>query len=564
MSATGSNGNENTAGSDPGEPQAHRVRGAASGWEAAPGVWRPQPSGSAGHDAVPGAVPRARRAGSVPARGVSALDAGPEPEVDGVPLRSRGGGADTPHAVVPTPLLAAEAVRLVDAAHSKRARMVSAIGLPAVFLAATGVAVMPTVANAASSSSNSNSTTTSAACAAGSKTVANPAAKAGATTPSSSAPSSAPSSSSAKAGSAQAKPGVPLPTSAPSTPRGSAPSARPSSAPSGTTTPAKNAPTTAPTAPAPTSKSTTPAAPSSTPSPSSSATWWNPLSWLGTTVNGVFNPAPSSSSSNSTVNKLSTTPAADPASSTSSPSPILSIGLGGSSSSPSTPPSTKPSSDPTSKPSVPSTPQPSSSGSSAPSKAPSSSAPSTNPSGPVVVNGTTLPAAPATVCVAAADPTALREVEWHLDASSLTLNHQRFDGFHDIQTGDGKTVTVMFVHAESIQLTDMVTYNEDGKTRIYSDGGKGKTVTLTNVELHVLQQKGTVIAPLPLGPVTLGPPGEAGTDFGSTLAMLALESNIDLGPTIMTDVHVDQYTMTSDTLNIPHFNVGLTNSTPGY
>jgi len=29
-------------------------------------------------------------------------------------------------------------------------------------------------------------------------------------------------------------------------------------------------------------------------------------------------------------------------------------------------------------------------------------------------------------------------------------------------------------------------------------------------------------------------------------------------------VHVDQYTMTSDTLNIPHFNVGLTNSTPGY
>jgi len=144
------------------------------------------------------------------------------------------------------------------------------------------------------------------------------------------------------------------------------------------------------------------------------------------------------------------------------------------------------------------------------------------------------------------------------------LIHQRFDGFHDIQTGDGKTVTVMFVHADQIQLTDMVTYNEDGKTRIYSDGGKGKTVTLTNVELHVLQQKGSVVAPLPLGPVTLGPPGEAGTDLGSTLAMLALESNIDLGPTIMSDVHVDQYTMTSDTLNIPHFNVGLTNSTPGY
>jgi len=564
LSATGSNGNENTAGSDPGEPQAHRVRGAASGWEAAPGVWRPQPSGSAGDDAVLDALLRARRDGSAPASasasGVFALDAGPEPEPDDVPLRSRGGGQTKPRAAVPTALLAEEAVRLVDVAHTKRARMVTAFGVPAVFLAATGVAVMPTVANAASSSSNS-ATQTAANCAAGSKTVANPAAKAGATAPSSSAPSSAPSSSgSSKAGSLNL-PGVPLPTSAPSTAQGSAPSARPSSSPSGTTTPAKAAPTTAPTAPAPTSKSTAPAAPSSTPSPSSSATWWNPLSWLGTTVNGVFNPAPTSSSSNSTVNKLSTTPAAAPAAtSSSSPAPILSIGLGGSSSSPSTPPS----SGPTSKPSVPSTPQPSSSGSSAPSKAPSSSAPSTNPSGPVVVNGTTLPAAPATVCVAAADPGALREVEWHLDASSLTLIHQRFDGFHDIQTGDGKTVTVMFVHADQIQLTDMVTYNEDGKTRIYSDGGKGKTVTLTNVELHVLQQKGSVVAPLPLGPVTLGPPGEAGTDLGSTLAMLALESNIDLGPTIMSDVHVDQYTMTSDTLNIPHFNVGLTNSTPGY
>jgi hypothetical protein len=554
LSATGSNGNENTAGSDPGEPRAHRVSGAGSAWDAAPGVWRPRASGSAGDDAVLDALLRARRDGSAPDSGVFALDAGPEPEPDDVPLRSRDGGVNKPRAAVPAPLPAAEAVRLVDIAHTKRARMVTAFGVPAVFLAATGVAVVPTVANAASSSS-APSAQTAANCAAGSKTMANPAAQPGATAPSSSAPSSAPSSSGpTKAGSAQAKPGVPLPTSAPSGAQPPAPSARPSSAPSGTTTPAKAAPTTAPTAPAPTSKSTAPAAPSSTPSPSSSATWWNPLSWLGTTVNGVFNPAPSSSSGNSTVNKLSTTPAADPAS---TPSPILSIGLGDSSSSPSnpsTPPSSKPSSDPTSKPSVPSTPQPSSSGSSAPGKAPSSSAPSTNPSGPVVVNGTTLPAAPATVCVAAADPGALREVEWHLDASSLTLVHQHFDGFHDIQTGDGKTVTVMFVHAASIQLTDMVTYNEDGGKRVYSNGGKGKTVTLTNVELHVLQQKGTVIAPLPLGPVTLGPPGEAGGGL-SQVAMLALESNIDLGPTIMTDVHVDQYTMTSDTLNIPGFNV---------
>ena len=149
-------------------------------------------------------------------------------------------------------------------------------------------------------------------------------------------------------------------------------------------------------------------------------------------------------------------------------------------------------------------------------------------------------------------------MEWHLDASSLTLNNQHFEGFQDVRTGDGKTVTVMVVHADSIQLTDMVTYNEDGGRRIYSDGGKGKTVSLTNVTLHVLQQKGTLVLPLPLGPVTLGPPGEAGTDLASTLAMLALESNISLGPTVMTDVHVDQYTMTSDTLNIPGFDVSLT------
>jgi hypothetical protein len=32
----------------------------------------------------------------------------------------------------------------------------------------------------------------------------------------------------------------------------------------------------------------------------------------------------------------------------------------------------------------------------------------------------------------------------------------------------------------------------------------------------------------------------------------------------MKDVHVDQYMMVSDTLNIPHFNVGLTNTQPAY
>jgi hypothetical protein len=170
-----------------------------------------------------------------------------------------------------------------------------------------------------------------------------------------------------------------------------------------------------------------------------------------------------------------------------------------------------------------------------------------------------IPAAPTSVCVAAAAPTALREVEWHLNASSLTLTNQHFVAFQDVNTGDGKTVQVMVVHADAIDLTDMVTYNMDGNTRVYSDGGKGKNVHLTNVTLHVLQQKGTLVAPLPLGPVTLGPPGEAGTDLGSIIAMAALQANLPLPfPTIMTNVSVDQYTMTSDTLAIPGFNIGLT------
>jgi hypothetical protein len=474
-----------------------------------------------------------------------------------VPLRSRSGGVNRPRAAVPTPLLAADAARLVDAAHTKRARMVTAIGVPAVFLAATGVSVIPTVANAASASSNPSSSTT---CAPGSAAVANSGAKTAAGGTSSSAPSSAPS----KAGATSSAPSSPKPSSSATTQQ-QAPAPQPSGAPSGTSAPVKPSPTSVPSGTtAPPSSSSTSAAPkaSSTPSPTSTVTWWNPLTWLGTTVNQVFNPAPSSSSStvNTTVNKLAAAPAATPSSSPSStPAPILSIGLGGSSSSsaPSSAPSTP----------QPGTPQPTSSGSSgstAPStpSAPSSSAPSSGASTPsgapstVQIGGQTITVPPpsTTVCVAAADSTALREVEWHLDASSLTLYGQKFLGFQQIQTGDGRTVTVMAIHADSIDLVDMVTYNEDGKPRVYSDGGKGKTVHLTNVTLHVLQQKGSLVAPLPIGPVTLGPPGEAGTDLASQLLMALLPLNLPF-PEVFTNVSVDQYLLTSDTLDVPGFNV---------
>jgi len=116
--------------------------------------------------------------------GLDALDAEPEPEA---PLRSRTGGVNKPRPVVPTPVLTAEAVRLVEAASVKRARKVTAFGLPAVVLAASGVAVLPTVANAASAPSNS-------ACPSGQRAEANPAAAGGTT-----APGSAPSSSSSSA-----------------------------------------------------------------------------------------------------------------------------------------------------------------------------------------------------------------------------------------------------------------------------------------------------------------------------------------------------------------------------
>ena len=163
--------------------------------------------------------------------------------------------------------------------------------------------------------------------------------------------------------------------------------------------------------------------------------------------------------------------------------------------------------------------------------------------------------APSTVCVQSAADQPFREVEWHLNASSLTLTNQKFLGFQQIHTGDGKTVTVMAIHADSVDLTDMVTYNEDGNLPILSDGGKGQNVHLTNVTFHVLKQMGTMVAPLPVGPVTLGPPGEAGTDLISQAVMALLQLNLPLPPAVFTNVSVDQYLLTSDTLDIPGFSV---------
>jgi len=181
----------------------------------------------------------------------------------------------------------------------------------------------------------------------------------------------------------------------------------------------------------------------------------------------------------------------------------------------------------------------------------------------MTINGTPVPSPAGTVCVKGAADQQYREVLWHLNASKLVLTNQHFLGFQDVITGDNEKVTVMAVHADEVDLTDMVTYATNssplaGDKVVFSNGGKGENVHLTNVTLHVLKETGVVYDPflgIPLGQVTLGPPGMAGTDPVSILTMTLLEANLPLPPTKFTDVHVDQYTMSSDTLSIPGFYV---------
>jgi hypothetical protein len=102
------------------------------------------------------------------------------------------------------------------------------------------------------------------------------------------------------------------------------------------------------------------------------------------------------------------------------------------------------------------------------------------------------------VCVQGAADQPFPEVIWHLDASKLTLTNQHFLGFQEVTTGDGEEVTVMAVHADMVDLTDMVTYATNANPQaggkvVFSNGGKGENVHLTNVTLHVLQQKGTLV-----------------------------------------------------------------------
>jgi hypothetical protein len=139
-----------------------------------------------------------------------------------------------------------------------------------------------------------------------------------------------------------------------------------------------------------------------------------------------------------------------------------------------------------------------------------------------------------------------KEALWHLDADVLTLNGMTYNGVDTIDTAGGP-VNVLDFTADSVTLVSMVTDAENPSAKgklLYADGGKGQLVTLTNVHLHVLKQTGNALGFLNL---TLAPGSPA-------MALIGLLQGAKLPiPVTFTDVHVDQYLLTSDTLAVPGF-----------
>ena len=154
--------------------------------------------------------------------------------------------------------------------------------------------------------------------------------------------------------------------------------------------------------------------------------------------------------------------------------------------------------------------------------------------------------APTSVCVTPMAAKATRESLWHLDADVLTLKGMTYNGVDTIDTAGGP-VNVLDFTADTVELVSMVTYADNpaapGK-RMYANGGKGRTVTLTHVHLHVLKQTGNAFGLLGL---TLAP--------GSPdMTLIGLTEGLKLPiPVVFTGVHVDQYLLTSDTLDVPGF-----------
>jgi hypothetical protein len=150
------------------------------------------------------------------------------------------------------------------------------------------------------------------------------------------------------------------------------------------------------------------------------------------------------------------------------------------------------------------------------------------------------------VCVTPLAAGAPAEALWHLDSTKLTLYFLTYNGVTTINTHNGP-VNVLDFTAASADVDSMVTdsVNPVGGKNDYANGGQGQTVHLTNVHLHVLKQTGNLLG---LIPVTLAP--------GSPdMAVIGLTEGIPLPIAWFTDTHVDQYTLTADTLSVPGFDI---------
>ena len=156
-------------------------------------------------------------------------------------------------------------------------------------------------------------------------------------------------------------------------------------------------------------------------------------------------------------------------------------------------------------------------------------------------------------------------MEWHLEADSLSLTDLYFNGVVTVVDGNGAQHQVLDFTAGGVDVVSMVTYAPNpnplaGGKYIYNNGAKGKTVHLSNVHLHVLKQVGTIsLGGLPILPVTLAPgtPADAGSALAMAIMYAAHALNAPVPPMTFTKVHVDQYTLTSNTLSVPGFNVNM-------
>jgi hypothetical protein len=121
-----------------------------------------------------------------------------------------------------------------------------------------------------------------------------------------------------------------------------------------------------------------------------------------------------------------------------------------------------------------------------------------------------------------------------------------YNGIGTVQTANGP-VKVLEFSADKITILSMITYGETGGGKMYSDGGKGLTVTAEgNVTLRVQELKGTLLGLLPQDYTPASPPP---LPIGLKLPI----------PIYFTDVTVVQQLLQTNSLIIP----SLTNNFSG-